>query len=315
VQDEALFLSDHTCCICRTRFKDVQIHHIDGDPSNNDLGNLTVVCLDCHSRLTGRRGLGRAYTCGEVRRYKRNWEACVRATSGAHQSVAGQRQKELVSQEDLSVCEILACEKDAVRAAQLLDVLYELNLWRGSRRITGSVVGGLHHLAMMTGLGSPRLSGKVAETLWKVCWHFVGPDRVSMGKNGLALVLECVDALGTLAEFNCMIGHGQTAATIVAEQLENFFRVGLWYGERRIVDAVTRACEEARRACYAQSRVDFRPRLTTLRRSARRTRRELIRERPSWRYQVRRLGRFLEAVSKPPPSPLESMGCRRLAGF
>jgi hypothetical protein len=227
VEDEVLFLADHTCCICMTRFKDVQIHHIDGDPSINDLDNLAVVCLDCHSRVTGRPGLGRAYTWGEVRRYKRNWEARVRATRGAHQSITGQRQKQLVSQIDLIVCEILACEKDSIRASQLLDVLFELNLWRGSRQVTGSIVQGLHHLAVMTGLGSPRLSGRVAETLWKVCWHFVGPDRVSMGKNGLALVLECIDALGTLAEFNCMMGHGRNAAAIIAEQLENFFGVGL----------------------------------------------------------------------------------------
>jgi len=292
VEDEVLFLADHTCCICTTRFKDVQIHHIDGDHSNNGLDNLAVVCLDCHSRLTGRRGLGRAYTCGEVRRYKRNWEARVRATRGAHQSITGQRQKQLVSQIDLIVCEILACEKDAVRAAQLLDVLYELNLWRGSRQITGSIVEGLGHLAIMTGLGS-RLSGKVAETLWQVCWHFVGPDRVSMDKDGLALVLKCIDALGDLAKFNCMGGHGRKAATVIAERLENFFGVGLWYAKRKIVNAVAKNCEEAARECYAQGRVDFRPGLTSLRRSVRKMRRELIKERPTWRHQIRRLERFL----------------------
>jgi hypothetical protein len=32
IADEVLFASDHTCCICRVRNKDVQIHHIDGNP-------------------------------------------------------------------------------------------------------------------------------------------------------------------------------------------------------------------------------------------------------------------------------------------
>ena len=40
VEDDVLFLSDHTCCICRTKGKDVQIHHIDGNPANDGLGNL-----------------------------------------------------------------------------------------------------------------------------------------------------------------------------------------------------------------------------------------------------------------------------------
>jgi len=295
VEGEILFLADHTCSVCTTRYKDVQLHHIDGDPSNNDPANLIVVCLDCHSRVTGGHGLGKAYTVGEVRKYKRNWEARVRATRGAHKSITGQRQKQLVSQIDLIVCEILACEKNVGRASQLLDLLYELNLWRGSRQVTGSIVEGLRHLAVMTGLGSRRLSGRVAETLWKVCWHFVGPDRVSMDKNDLALVLECIDALGTLVEFNNMVGHGREAATTIAEQLENFFGVGLWYSKRKIVNAVTKAFEASRRECYTENRIDFRPGLMSLRRSVRKMRRELIKEQPGWRYQIRRLERFLES--------------------
>jgi hypothetical protein len=227
VEAETLFLADHTCSICATRYKDVQLHHIDEDPSNNDPANLVVVCLDCHSRITGRRGLGRAYSSAEVRRYKRNWEARVRAVRRAHQSTSVRRQKRLITQIDLIVCEILACEKNVNRANELLDLLYELNLWRGSRQLTSSIVEGLDHLAIMTGVSSSRLSGKVAETLWKVCWHFIGPHEVSMDRADLAIVLKCVDALGTLAEFNCMVGHGRKAATIIAEQLENYFNVGL----------------------------------------------------------------------------------------
>jgi len=293
VKDEILFLADHTCSICTTPLKDVQIHHIDGDSSNNQLSNLIVACLDCHSRMTGTRGLGRAYTVGEVRKYKRNWEARVRARRSAHRAVSGQRQKQLVSQIDLIVCEILTCERDVTRARRLLDLLYELNLWRGSHQLTTSIVEGLRHLALMTGLGSPRLSGSVAEALWKVCWHFAGPERVSMNKKDLTLVLECVDALGTLAEFNCMIGHGRSAATTIAEQLENFFGVGLWYGKRSIVGAVMKAFEGARRECYTQHKVDFWPGITSLRRSARKMRRELIKEQPSWRPQLHRLDRIL----------------------
>lgn len=294
IEDELLFLADHTCSICTTRYKDVQIHHIDGDPSNNNAANLIVVCLDCHSRMTGRRGLGRSYGRGELLKYKRTWEARVRAGRNSHRSVTGQRQKQLISQIDIIVCEILACERDIKRASQLLDLLYELSLWRGNRQVTSSIVEGLGHIAVMAGLGIPRLSGKVAETLWKVCWHFVGPDRVSMGKGDLVLVLECVDGLRTLAEFNCMMGHGRGAATTIAGQLENFFRVGLWYKSRRILNAVTRALEEARLGCYTGPRIDFMPGLSSLRRSARKMRRELIREQPTLSNQIRRIERFLQ---------------------
>ena len=54
--------------------KHVQIHHIDGDPSNFRFENLAVLSLDCHSLVTGDEGFGRKYTPGEVSRYKEHWE-------------------------------------------------------------------------------------------------------------------------------------------------------------------------------------------------------------------------------------------------
>ena len=39
--------------------------------------NLAVVCLDCHSLVSGSRGLGKKYKPGEVRRYTRAGEKFV----------------------------------------------------------------------------------------------------------------------------------------------------------------------------------------------------------------------------------------------
>lgn len=71
IESEILFLNRHTCCVCHVKEKDVQIHHIDEDNSNNDVLNLAVLCLDCHSKVTGRRGLGKSYSVLELTRYKR----------------------------------------------------------------------------------------------------------------------------------------------------------------------------------------------------------------------------------------------------
>jgi hypothetical protein len=73
--DELMFRNRHTCCICHDSSKHVQIHHIDGNPSNNDIDNLAVLCLDCHSRVSGDLGLGRRFTPGEIWKYKREWES------------------------------------------------------------------------------------------------------------------------------------------------------------------------------------------------------------------------------------------------
>ncbi len=41
------------CAFCReSEIASLQVHHIDGDPSNNDLENLIVVCSNCHGKIT-----------------------------------------------------------------------------------------------------------------------------------------------------------------------------------------------------------------------------------------------------------------------
>jgi hypothetical protein len=75
---EILFLNRHACCICHDKNRDVQIHHIDGNNSNNNISNLAIMCLDCHSKVTGKRGLGKRYSELEVKRYKQEWETVVK---------------------------------------------------------------------------------------------------------------------------------------------------------------------------------------------------------------------------------------------
>ena len=127
IEEETLFNADHTCCICREKNKDVVIHHIDGNRTNNDLDNLAVVCLDCHSRVTGVRGLGKSFKQGEVRRYKRSWDKQIRVSREVKKPKIYYK-KELVSQIDFTICKILACEKDNKRQQELLNTLYELHL-------------------------------------------------------------------------------------------------------------------------------------------------------------------------------------------
>jgi hypothetical protein len=71
---QLMFQNRHMCCICHEPRKSVQIHHIDDDPANNEWENLAVLCLDCHSRVTGDEGLGRRYSVQEITLFKSGWE-------------------------------------------------------------------------------------------------------------------------------------------------------------------------------------------------------------------------------------------------
>jgi hypothetical protein len=73
VAAKMLFASDYTCCVCRERGRPVQIHHIDGDPSNNAEINLSALCLICHGQTQAKGGFGRKLDAKLINEYRGDW--------------------------------------------------------------------------------------------------------------------------------------------------------------------------------------------------------------------------------------------------
>src|SRR5262249_6569237 len=107
------------------------------------------------------------------------------------------------------------------------------------------IIEGLAHLATMSGLDSNSLGGEVAATIYEICWHFAGPHLVSMENAEAKEVLGCVDALNTLFFFTCGHGHRQNNIRKIILSAEQFFQIGLWYSNRRIVNEIIKGYEEA----------------------------------------------------------------------
>jgi hypothetical protein len=54
VEKRAYQETGSACAFCREReIASLEVHHIDGDPANNKLENLLVVCGTCHGKITG----------------------------------------------------------------------------------------------------------------------------------------------------------------------------------------------------------------------------------------------------------------------
>ncbi len=70
---EALYNSDRTCCVCNERGKTTQIHHIDETPSNNELENLAILCLECHDETQITGGFGRKLNSDLVIKHRNEW--------------------------------------------------------------------------------------------------------------------------------------------------------------------------------------------------------------------------------------------------
>ena len=58
------------CCVCLVAGKALQIHHLNGDPSNNSENNLALLCLQCHSDAESNGGLGRKLSSGYILKAK-----------------------------------------------------------------------------------------------------------------------------------------------------------------------------------------------------------------------------------------------------
>lgn len=76
---QVMFASDRTCCVCRLEKNKVQIHHIDGDRSNNSFENLAVICLHCHSEAHTAAPFVQNLTPELVRLYNASWRGLVRS--------------------------------------------------------------------------------------------------------------------------------------------------------------------------------------------------------------------------------------------
>lgn len=88
VAADFLFASDHTCCICREAIRKVQIHHIDGDPTNHDASNLATLCFEDHDRTLVKGGFGRSLSADEVRRYRDDWLERVKSRRASADELA-----------------------------------------------------------------------------------------------------------------------------------------------------------------------------------------------------------------------------------
>ena len=86
------WLSDDTCCICRERGKDIQIHHINENPTDHRIENLAILCLNCHNQTQKSGGFARQYDPEFVTLYRDEWRDEVRLRKDEARKIAVERQ-------------------------------------------------------------------------------------------------------------------------------------------------------------------------------------------------------------------------------
>jgi len=79
IRSNILLANRHLCCVCKQGA--IQIHHINSDPSDNSLENLSVLCLNHHEMATAPKGVTARLKPEEIIKYKNSWEEECSKTS------------------------------------------------------------------------------------------------------------------------------------------------------------------------------------------------------------------------------------------
>lgn len=85
---DVLFWADMTCCVCNIRGRSVQIHHIDENPANNDISNLSVLCMECHEQTMIKGGFGRRLGALQIIKYRNDWNERVKSRKAKADEIA-----------------------------------------------------------------------------------------------------------------------------------------------------------------------------------------------------------------------------------
>lgn len=251
IDAEILFKNKHTCCICNEKGKDVQIHHIDGNPGNNDISNLAVVCLDCHSKITGKRGLGRAYTPEEIRLFKRKWEYNVRTEKSIKSKIV---YKETISQVDLIICEILAYQNYSFSKIDVrFNLLEEMELYFGtSGPLTKRIIKGYEHLAIAAGVYSKNISLRLIKSLDDMFGFYPGPEELKLSIQDKQNLLKVMGILGTIGDFSSEFLKNREVTMKFCKSLESFFEIAKNYRFKRMQQEIMKIARDSLKTAKAK---------------------------------------------------------------
>ena len=177
IDDTVMFESDRTCCICQSEPEPGQLHHINGDHSNNEFDNLAFLCLKHHAEASSRSSIAKSLSSGVVKKYRDDWYKIVRAKRESRLPHAESKNRDFSSDEfhealldaiayqelrKLSI-EIQRTEWDDL--PEKLGLLYTYTFFSYGYRVRGQILELLDYLASKTRMGMPVIVAEIIANL------------------------------------------------------------------------------------------------------------------------------------------------------
>lgn len=242
LERKVLVANKHCCCICQQdgMYKEVLIHHIDGDNSNNRADNLAVLCLE-HASMAdaglkkGKLGSGKKLTSAEVRDYKRYWERKVGVTSKISRRRFPLYQKkhlEILYEFDIGRVknEILSLGDRDRRLRDKFDYLDRLVLeeFVSGLELRKLLLEAYSEIAFrsFTANKTPKMLSKGILGLFS---HLVGPGKVEMDATDKRLFIKSLETLGISASFAAEFNTNLSVLRSACEAFYHLSEIAAWY--------------------------------------------------------------------------------------
>ena len=75
---QIMFDSQFKCCVCEDGSRGDQIHHIDGNSSNNENENLVFLCLKHHGDASEKNPMRRTLSPKAIKKFRDSWHERIR---------------------------------------------------------------------------------------------------------------------------------------------------------------------------------------------------------------------------------------------
>jgi len=193
IEREILFRNEASCCICGKN--NVQIHHIDGNNSNNDLKNLAVLCIEHHDQASSKSSMTRRLTPALVKKFKSDWEARIsKKREIARRYIRTNKEEQsFVRFEIKRLVYSLSAFPDKKSTNAIIEQLYNWHLFSDSTKNILKTIGYIRWFLKETQISI------LLTHLWEFFWQFVDPKDVPMTKKdekNLVIAIELIGDLG-----------------------------------------------------------------------------------------------------------------------
>jgi hypothetical protein len=253
IEHEILFRNQSVCCVCQK--SGVQIHHIDGNPRNNSLTNLCVLCIEHHAQASSKSNMVRGLSQKLLKKYKAEWEGHLarKRQLGAHRRFrqSSKIETDLIRFEIKKTAYGLHDSKSQKEINAAIDYLYNWSLVEGRQKEIIDSISEIHWLLDM------KVLKILAHRLYEFFWQFVDPQRVPMSKRDERIMIAAIELLGHMGIQAAIIDHDLKAIQEIVKSLDWFHKTATVYRRPTLKSKVLKSLRDISSEC--KSWIEYAP--------------------------------------------------------